>query len=150
MLVPRFRFRRARGGFQWVAESAFEHGDVQRQFVALDRSLSVLKEFAAAVRWAERAGKIGEFAPEGDDLYGEAGRLPTDSGQFLSRARNRRSHEHAGFRAFDGAYRQAFRNWAGGTKPCKVSQPTSARRELEDGNDTGNGIKVIYHEAGIG
>lgn len=30
MLVPRFRFRRARCGLQWVAESAFEHGDVQR------------------------------------------------------------------------------------------------------------------------
>ena len=137
MLVPRFRFRRARGAFQWVAESAFEHGDVERQFVALDRSLSVLKEFAAAVRWAERAGKIGEFAPEGDYLYGGAGRLRTDSGQFLSRARlntmaNRRAHEHARFRALDGAYRDAFRNWAGRTRPGKVSQPASARCELED------------------
>lgn len=120
--------------------------------MALDRSLSILKEFAAAVRWADRVGKIGEFAPEADYLYGEAGRLRTDSGQFLSRARlntiaNRRSHEHARFRALDGGYRDAFRNWAGRTKPCKVSQSACARRELEDGKDTGNVIEFIYHES---
>ena len=84
MLVPRFRFRRARGAFQWLAESRFDHGDVHRQFAALDRSRSVVIEFAAAFRWAERVGKIKQFVSRGDYL---SGFYVYDSCQCLSRAR---------------------------------------------------------------
>ena len=149
MLVPRFRFRRAPGAFQWLAESRFNHGDVYRHFVALDRSRSVVKEFAAAVRWAERVGKIKQFVSQEDDLSGFYG---YDSCQFLSRARlnsmaNRRSDEHARFMALDGAYRTAFINWAGWVKPSKELQQASGMRTSEDAEDTRNSKEFIYRES---
>jgi hypothetical protein len=149
MLVPRFRFRRGCGGFQWLAESHFEHEGVHRQFVALGRSLSVLKEFAAAVRWAERVGKIAQFTRECDYLCDGAGELRSDCDQFLSRARlnsmaDRRSHEHARFMALDGAYRTVFTSWAGRATPYQLSQEASGKRDFENAERPGFPLDSTY------
>ena len=60
MLVRQFKFKRNhdKGGFQWMAESEFERGEVYRGFHAFGKTLTDVKEFASIVRRCEQLGVL--------------------------------------------------------------------------------------------
>ena len=60
MLVKQFKFKRNsdRGGFRWTAESAIETPGSYQGFYAVGKTLADVKEFAALLRWCERAGSL--------------------------------------------------------------------------------------------
>jgi hypothetical protein len=64
MLVRKLKLVRNHdhGGFNWTAESEIERPGFYRGFHAVGRTLSDVKEFAALVRWCERAGKLEQLS----------------------------------------------------------------------------------------
>jgi hypothetical protein len=60
MLVKHFKFKRnnEKGGFHWTAESEVERSGFYRDFTAVGKTLSDVKEFAALVRYCERTGLL--------------------------------------------------------------------------------------------
>ena len=70
MLVREFKFKRIndKGAFRWIAQSEIERPGFHRGFIAVGRTLADVQDFAALVRWCERAGKLerlSEMHPPG-------------------------------------------------------------------------------------